>query len=192
MDAALITRWLPLVRRIARRVHGQLPTHDIELDDLVAVGTIGLSQALTRFDSAKGNKFETYAAWRIRGAMLDELRAQDHLARSHRRELKVGGDNLPKIFTLQTDDRDDEETHGIALVDRRAQRRTELLEISDIWETAAAVTTHLEFQVLLMRYLDALPWHTIGRSLGRSPQWALNTHSQAIERLRRRLRRSCA
>ena len=63
----------------------KLPAN-VELDDLIQVGMIGLSDALTRFDAAHGVQFETFATQRIRGAMLDELRGNDWMSRGDRRQ----------------------------------------------------------------------------------------------------------
>ena len=70
---------------------------DVELDELVSAGTIGLIEAFNNFDASRGLAFSTFAAPRIRGAMLDELRRQDHVPRSVRRrfrELNVATDEL--------------------------------------------------------------------------------------------------
>jgi RNA polymerase sigma factor for flagellar operon FliA len=63
----------------------KLPAN-VELDDLVQVGMIGLTDALSRFDTALGVQFETFATQRIRGAMLDELRGTDYLSRGTRKQ----------------------------------------------------------------------------------------------------------
>jgi RNA polymerase sigma factor for flagellar operon FliA len=79
----LAERYLPLVEYHVARLGRQLPPH-VDLDDLAAAGAIGLLQAIEGFDPERGYKFATYAALRIRGAALDELRAQDHLSRKVR------------------------------------------------------------------------------------------------------------
>lgn len=70
---AMLQQYVPLVRRLAHHMIAKLPAN-VELDDLIQVGMIGLNDALTRFESAQGVQFETFATQRIRGAMLDELR----------------------------------------------------------------------------------------------------------------------
>ena len=76
LDAsALLKEYSPLVRRLAHQMIAKLPAN-VELDDLIQVGMIGLSDALTRFDVNQGVQFETFATQRIRGAMLDELREE--------------------------------------------------------------------------------------------------------------------
>ena len=85
LDAnAMLKQYSPLVRRLAHQMIAKLPAN-VEIDDLIQVGMIGLSDALTRFDSAQGVQFETFATQRIRGAMLDELRGSDWMSRGDRR-----------------------------------------------------------------------------------------------------------
>ncbi len=82
--SALLKQYSPLVRRLAHQMIAKLPAN-VELDDLIQVGMIGLSDALSRFDAAQGVQFETFATQRIRGAMLDELRGNDWMSRGDRR-----------------------------------------------------------------------------------------------------------
>ncbi|RGE43231.1 RNA polymerase sigma factor FliA [Comamonas testosteroni] len=84
---ALIRQHVPLVRRIALHMIAKLPPN-VELDDLIQVGMIGLAEALSRFESEQGVQFETFASQRIRGAMLDELREGDWMSRSSRKSQK--------------------------------------------------------------------------------------------------------
>ncbi|MEO6277125.1 RNA polymerase sigma factor FliA [Roseateles sp.] len=81
----LIKQYSPLVRRLAHQMIAKLPAN-VELDDLIQVGLIGLTDALSRFDAEQGVQFETFATQRIRGAMLDELRGGDWMSRGTRRQ----------------------------------------------------------------------------------------------------------
>jgi RNA polymerase sigma factor for flagellar operon FliA len=76
----LIERYLPLVRYTAERVFAKLP-QNVELDDLTSAGIFGLIDAIDGFDLSRGVKFETYCTTRVRGAILDELRAFDWVPR---------------------------------------------------------------------------------------------------------------
>ena len=76
----LIEKYLPLVRYIAERVLSKLP-QSIQLDDLQSAGVLGLMDAVRGYDPERGVKFETYCTTRIRGAILDELRATDWVPR---------------------------------------------------------------------------------------------------------------
>ena len=80
---ALLNRYLPLVRNVASRMAHGFPK-SVELNDLISTGAIGLIEALKNFDPDRGVKFETFAVPRIRGAILDELRALDWVPRSTR------------------------------------------------------------------------------------------------------------
>ena len=81
----LIVNYLPLTRSIAERISIRLPDN-VEVDELVAAGIMGLMDAADKFDPSKQIKFKTYAEFRIRGSILDELRAMDWLPRSLRRK----------------------------------------------------------------------------------------------------------
>jgi RNA polymerase sigma factor for flagellar operon FliA len=72
----LIEHYMPLVRYTAERLFAKLP-QNVELDDLTSAGVFGLIDAIEGFDLARGVKFETYCTTRVRGAILDELRAFD-------------------------------------------------------------------------------------------------------------------
>jgi RNA polymerase sigma factor for flagellar operon FliA len=77
----------PLVRRIAARMRARLPAN-VTMDELEQAGLIGLNEAFARFEEGRGASFETYAARRIEGAMLDALRATDTLSRESRSKLR--------------------------------------------------------------------------------------------------------
>ena len=81
----MVLKHYPLVKRIALRIANRLPD-SIEADDLISVGVLGLFDALEKFDPEKRVPFEAYAARRIRGAILDELRNYDFLSRGSRRK----------------------------------------------------------------------------------------------------------
>ena len=83
----LISEYLPYVKRIVHRLAMNLPS-TIDIDDLLNVGVIGLIQAVDRYDPKRDNKFMTYAVFRIKGAVLSELRSRDFLSRSNRRKLR--------------------------------------------------------------------------------------------------------
>src|SRR5690606_23873813 len=82
-EDALIAQYAPLVRRLALQLAARLPSN-VELDDLMQAGMMGLLDAVRRYEQQDDAKFETYATTRVRGAMLDELRSQDWLSRGAR------------------------------------------------------------------------------------------------------------
>ena len=82
--AEMLAQYAPLVRRLGLQLIAKLPA-SVELDDLIQVGMLGLLDAASRYQDDQGAKFETYASQRIRGAMLDELRANDWVSRGLRK-----------------------------------------------------------------------------------------------------------
>ena len=82
-----IDQYIPLVRRLAHHLIAKLPA-SVQIDDLIQAGLIGLMDAISRFEEGQGAQFETYAAQRVRGSMLDELRNTDWLPRSMRKSMR--------------------------------------------------------------------------------------------------------
>jgi RNA polymerase sigma factor for flagellar operon FliA len=104
----LVVHYTTLVGAVAHRVATGLPPH-VELADLVQSGVFGLIDAVERFDPERSPRFESYAAQRIRGAILDELRAQDWVPRSVRgraRELERAQERLEARLLRAATDRE--------------------------------------------------------------------------------------
>ena len=81
----LILEYAPVIKYIAQRIAIRLPPH-VSVDDLINAGVIGLIDAIEKYDASRDNTFKTYAEFRIRGAMLDELRGLDWVPRSVRQK----------------------------------------------------------------------------------------------------------
>jgi RNA polymerase sigma factor for flagellar operon FliA len=77
-------KFFPYIEKVARRLARRLPAH-VEIDDLISSGVIGLMEAAERYDPNRVDRFEAFAEFRIRGAMLDDLRSRDTLSRDMRR-----------------------------------------------------------------------------------------------------------
>lgn len=85
----LVTAHAGLVKRIAHHLSARLPAN-IEIDDLIQAGMVGLLEAAGNYDASRGASFETFAGIRIRGAMLDDVRKQDWTPRSvHQKQRRV-------------------------------------------------------------------------------------------------------
>lgn len=80
-----IQEHLDLVKLVAAKFARRLPSH-ILMDDLISVGTLGLIDAVDKFERAKATQFKKYAEIRIKGAILDELRSLDYATRTHRQQ----------------------------------------------------------------------------------------------------------
>ncbi|MCB9525792.1 MAG: FliA/WhiG family RNA polymerase sigma factor [Myxococcales bacterium] len=83
----MIHELMPLVQRLARRLRARLPAN-VELDELVSAGVMGLMDAVDNYDPEREQHFQSYAALRVRGAMLDELRRLDWVPRSVREKAR--------------------------------------------------------------------------------------------------------
>jgi len=84
---ALIVKYAPLVKFLANRMAIRLPP-SVSVDDLISAGIIGLLDAIDKFDPGKGVQFKTYAEFRIKGSILDELRSMDWIPRSVRKKIR--------------------------------------------------------------------------------------------------------
>ena len=111
----LLTEHLGLVHHVSRQVSRTL-TVEVDFDELVSAGTMGLMNALDNFDTTRGLAFSTFAAPRIRGAILDELRRQDHVPRSVRRktrEIGAARESLMRTLKRAPADREVAEHMGV-------------------------------------------------------------------------------
>ena len=104
----LIGQYAPLVKTIAGRMALRLPQH-ISQDDLKSSGLMGLLDAIDKYDSEKGVEFKSYAEFRIRGAMIDELRSMDWVPRSVRRNAKKLSEAYAKVENREMRPARDEE-----------------------------------------------------------------------------------
>lgn len=117
----LVLHYAPLVKYVAGRVGTGLPAH-VDIGDLVQSGIFGLVDAIDRFEPERGLKFETYAMQRIRGAILDDLRAQDWVPRSVRsraREVERALERLEARLQRTATDTEVAEELGLSVADLR-------------------------------------------------------------------------
>jgi RNA polymerase sigma factor FliA len=122
----LLDGYLGLVHHVAREIGARTPA--VELDELVSAGTLGLVRALESFDLSRGLAFSTYAIQRIRGAILDDLRARDWTPRSVRAKARQLG---AAIATLE---------HQLARAPEPTEIATALgIDLATYWRWQAAV-----------------------------------------------------
>jgi len=111
----IINEFAPLIKYIASRIAIRLPPH-IDLNDLINAGVIGLIDAIEKFDAGKQIKFKTYAEFRIRGAILDELRSMDWVPRSIRQKARKVEDAYAKLeYALGRPASDEEVAHEMSI-----------------------------------------------------------------------------
>jgi RNA polymerase sigma factor for flagellar operon FliA len=133
-----LKQYSSLVRRLAHQMIAKLPAN-VEIDDLIQVGMIGLADALSRFDAAQGVQFETFATQRIRGAMLDELRGNDHLSRGtrkHQRSIEAAVGRLEQRLGRAPTEGEIAKEMGLALAEYQELlgkvRGTQLVYLEDM------------------------------------------------------------
>ena len=113
----MIMKYTPLIKYIAHRISMRLPSH-IMAEDLVNSGVIGLIDAMNKFDPEKKVQFKTYAEFRIKGAMLDELRSLDWVSRSVRQkaaQIEKAFQNLEKKNGRAAEDQEVAQELGLSL-----------------------------------------------------------------------------
>jgi RNA polymerase sigma factor FliA len=133
----LILEQLPQVRFIAQKIHARLP-HHIPLEDLVNTGVLGLIEALAKFDPKRNVQLQSYARYRIQGAILDSLREQDwspRLLRQKERQLERAREKLQ--LELGRAPSQAEIAHGLGISDHQLQlllRDLQGLEVASLQE----------------------------------------------------------
>jgi RNA polymerase sigma factor for flagellar operon FliA len=134
----LIIEYAPLVKRIAYRIVSRLPD-SIQVEDLTSIGTLGLIDAVEKFNPEKGKSFRAYAELRIKGAILDELRGYDNLSRANRRranELGHATQDLEQKLGRAPRDEEVADEMGIDMDElhhvKNATRTVVFLDIDDV------------------------------------------------------------
>lgn len=181
MEPTLVEAYLPLVHAIARTVSRTLPP-SVDLDDLVHDGVIGLVAALRRYDPSRRVVFSTYAGHRIRGAMLDGLRARDPLPRGARRPRHGAG--VPRacpVVLVELEQADaqpaDESTSPEVVALERDLR-------SRLWQGVRLLPPR-DRQVLEFRMVHGLTLRLTAVRLGLSVTRTAEIQARALRRLRR-------
>lgn len=188
LPATAVEVHLPLVGAIARSLSRGLPS-TVEVDELISDGVIGLMDALRRYDPARGVGFSAYAGYRIRGAILDGLRARDPVPRRVRRRQKAVETDpwnppppgslhflpLEEALLVPADESADPE----ALVLEEELRQRVRLGLQAL--------PPRDLEVVVLRLVRGLPLRTVARMLSLSITRVAEIQSRGIQRLRRYL-----
>jgi RNA polymerase sigma factor for flagellar operon FliA len=139
----LVVHYTPLLRAVAHRLGSALPSY-IEAADLVQCGVFGLIDAVERFDPERCPRFESYAVPRIRGAILDELRAQDWVPRTVRgrvRELERAQERLEARLQRAATDVELAEEIGLPVQEVRSLgRQRQMISVEALDENSGGVS----------------------------------------------------
>ena len=216
----LVQESWPLVRRVALQVASRLPTQ-VELSDLTQAGFLGLLDAASRYDEAKGVRFSTYAELRIRGSILDGLRELDWVPRSvrrRRRELEAAVGRLEARLERAPNETELAIELGLSVSDLgRIEPGAEMVETTDELDSLVRdphaidpheVLAHRElFRILVdaidslnekerlvmtLYYYEDLTMKGVGEVLGVNESRVSQIHKKAVRTLRRRLGRHVA
>lgn len=179
-DRAKVVQFLPLVERVAKRIARRLP-RSVALDDLVGAGSLGLIHAVKHFDPARAPSFTSYAELRIRGAILDHLRALDWLPRSIRASVKRGESDTAVI---SIDDRAGPGCDGFAGSVPMPSTLLEQRELRTRLTAAIAALTERSRRVLALYYVDELTLKEIGEVLGVTESRVCQLHGEAVRLLK--------
>jgi RNA polymerase sigma factor for flagellar operon FliA len=202
-----VTENLPLVRYIAGRIASTIPA-SVELDDLIQTGTLGLIDAVRRYDPSKGIPFPAYARYRIRGAILDALRALDWATRNQRTQRKAAanaswGDersearpaqltffSLGPVVSLSSRRESNEDLPAPDVPcgeNLHPDRLFEANEAKQLVEKALIVLPERYRKVVVMYYSGDWSMRDIGRSLGVNESRVSQIHKAALGRMKKAL-----
>jgi RNA polymerase sigma factor FliA len=179
---ALLPLYTPLVQKIVGGFQRKLPRNVLR-DDLLAAGMIGLWDAIQRHGAEANEGFEWYVRVRIRGAILDELRAQDWLPRRMRSAMNSEHPSIaPSVVRLEDMN---EWEHGKCLA-QQASGEAELCERSDHEALSEAVELLPERERFIVRehYYKGVKFKELSVELGVSEPRISQLHSRAMKRLK--------
>lgn len=212
MDDATIKKFLPMVRAIARRISTKLPRH-YDMEDLISDGVMGLMAASERFDPARGVKFETFATYYIKGAILDNLPKlptvpakqqapapeeyaanEDEEASSDAVALTSKVTQITYSYVLSLDapsgSSDDGEDFNLLKQLGKADTVQHELELEELQQLLRLTIEQLPIQertTLRYYYFHRMSFAEIGQKLGLSESWVSRIHRRALEQLRHKL-----
>ncbi len=134
----IVRHYAPKIRFLALRLKSKLP-RNVELNEMISSGTLGLMEALGKFRPQMGIRFETYAEKRIRGAMLDELRRLDWFPRSLRQRVRAIDEALRHVELTHGRQATEEELHELTGIDMHEVRQGLEAMQSQLWLSLDAI-----------------------------------------------------
>jgi RNA polymerase sigma factor for flagellar operon FliA len=186
ISADLLERYTPLVRKIAGGFQRKLPRNVLR-EDLIAAGMSGLWDAIRRHPEGPSESFEWYVRVRIRGAILDELRAQDWLPRRARAaaEAASGTDAyVPPPAVVRFDDVSEWEQNRCLSDSSNSETAVALKFTQETLAKAVELLPERERHIVSAHYFKGVKFKDLGLELGVSEPRISQLHSRAIQRLK--------
>jgi RNA polymerase sigma factor for flagellar operon FliA len=171
-----------VVRQIAGGFQRKLPRNVLR-DDLIAAGMSGLWDALRRQGHEKSGNFDWYVRVRIRGAILDELRAQDWLPRRARAAAGNGSTNAPMVLRFD-EVSETEQARCLARDDSNAEAAVEASYVRRQLQEAMEQLPERERRIVSLHYFRGMKFKDLGEMLGVSEPRISQLHSRAMGRLK--------
>jgi RNA polymerase sigma factor for flagellar operon FliA len=184
ITSAEVAENMPLVHGIVARILRRLP-RSVLREDLVAAGSHGLMDALRRSPGPRDARFEAYAKIRIRGAIIDELRSQDWLARAARADANAKARASDTSATMVIGFDDLPESQQVA-ASSDASPFDQAARVSERSALAKAVLSlpEREARIVDLHYFQGVPFKAIAASLGVSEPRISQLHARALAKLR--------
>jgi RNA polymerase sigma factor for flagellar operon FliA len=188
LSAELLTRYSSLVRQIAGGFQRRLP-RSVLREDLVAAGMSGLWDAIRRHADRPGESFDWYVRVRIRGAILDELRAQDWLprrARAAAAEANEAGDmSVTAPSVVRFDDVSEwEQNRSLTAPESNSEAAVEAKFVRENLARAVEQLPERERHIVSAHYFQGVKFKDLGAELGVSEPRISQLHSRAMQRLK--------
>jgi len=183
--------WYPIVERIARRAVASygLPA-SVDASDLVSCGVLGLGEAWDRFDPERGVPFEAYAIPRIKGAVIDAIRAADWVPRKARQRARENGEQLVALVSMDQD-HDSEYGERMSTAEKIADDRlpepgAELMVAEDKRELIGTLNRlpEREKMIVTLHYFEGVALQDIAKSLGVTESRVSQLHTRALRKMR--------
>jgi RNA polymerase sigma factor for flagellar operon FliA len=188
-NEALIS-WYPMVERIAHRAAATygLPA-GVDTDDLVSCGVLGLAEAYDRYDPERGVAFEAFAIPRVKGAVIDAIRASDWVPRKARQRARLTGEPVAMLVSIdesRSGDDGDSSTANRITDQSIPEPGIELLAAEGRRELVSALNRlpERERMIVTLHYFERVALQDIARSFGVTESRISQLHTRALRMLR--------
>jgi len=185
-----LVEWYPMVERIAHRAAATygLP-NGVDTDDLISCGVLGLAEAWERYDPARGVAFEAFAIPRVKGAVIDAIRASDWVPRKARQRSRMTGEPVALLVSMDesrsSDDGD--QTTADRLADHDLpEPGQEMLAAENRRELVGALNRlpERERMIVTLHYFERVALQDIAKSFGVTESRVSQLHTRALRMMR--------